>query len=345
MAITGMVLVIVLVSPIPVSASLLIDEPITFYTVDFSSFTGSGFAPNPGAGQLDSDTWRITGMSDGDSSFGGTFTIGDYAMGQSTGDVGPSGIYAFEVTPGVITLGVKPSNADFTPGEIVLRIQNNTADRITDLHVEYDLWVNNNQPFSTVWGFYHSTDDQIYTHAGGDYTSGEAADGLGWQLQNFLVDLNSLSIEHGEYYYLKWASDDATGHGQRDEFGLNNIKVSAIVEPVNYPPDAIDDSETTAEENPVTIDVLTNDSDVDEDILLLECFTQPLNGTVTRDDNSTPGDTSDDNLTYTPSAGWSGNDSFTYTVNDQNGETDTAIVLVTVEAMYPFTLYLPLIMR
>ncbi len=330
LAITGMVLAIVLVSPIPVSASLMIDEPITLYTIDFSSFTGSGFAPEPETGQLDSDTWRIAGMSDGDLPFGGTFTIGDYAKGLSTGDVGPSGIYGFEVTPGVITLGVQPKNTDFTPGEIVLRIQNNTSDLITSLQVGYDLWFNNNKPYATAWSFHHSADDLTFTHAGGDYTSGEAADGLGWQSQTFLIDLNGLSIDHGEYYYLKWASDDGTGHGQRDEFGLNNIAVSAIVVPVNYPPGAVDDTKTTVEDTPETIDVLANDSDVDEDVLLLDCFSQPANGVVTRDDNGTPSDTSDDQLTYIPNADWSGDDSFTYTISDDNSETDTADVDVSV---------------
>ncbi len=344
-ALAGVALVMGLISPMPVAASLSIDEPSIFFTVDFSSFTGSGFAPEPVAGQLDSDTVRIAGLSDGDLSFGGTNTIGDYARGMSTGNVGPAGIYAFEVTPGVVTLGIKPSNADYTPGEIVLRILNNTTDRITDLHVGYNLWVNNNQSYSTTWSFHHSADDQTYNYAGGDYTSCEAADAFGWQMKTFQLDLTGLSIEHGEYYYLEWVSDDATGHGQRDEFGLNNITVSATVENVNYPPVAFDDSATTPEDTSVTIDVLFNDSDLDGDTLLLDSFTQPTNGSVIRDDKVTPGDTFDDQLTYTPEADWSGIDSFTYTVDDQNGETDTAIVHVTVEATYPYTNYLPLIIR
>jgi Na+/glutamate symporter len=53
LAIISIVLAIVLVSPIPVSASLSIDEPIAIYTIDFTGFTGTGFTPEPGAGQLD----------------------------------------------------------------------------------------------------------------------------------------------------------------------------------------------------------------------------------------------------------------------------------------------------
>ncbi|MFA9404048.1 MAG: Ig-like domain-containing protein, partial [Anaerolineales bacterium] len=50
-------------------------------------------------------------------------------------------------------------------------------------------------------------------------------------------------------------------------------------------------------------------------------------------------------LTYTPDGDWNGDDAFTYTVDDQNGETDTANVDVIVEAEFPFKIYLPLIMR
>ena len=91
--------------------------------------------------------------------------------------------------------------------------------------------------------------------------------------------------------------------------------------------------------------MLGNDTHAGGETLFLDSFTQPAHGTVTRDENGTPGDTSDDQLAYTPESGWSGDDSFTYTISDGNGETDTATVYVTVEATYPYKLYLPLIMR
>lgn len=39
-----------------------------FTTIDFAGFDASGFVPTPAAGQFDSDTWRVTGLSDGDLS-------------------------------------------------------------------------------------------------------------------------------------------------------------------------------------------------------------------------------------------------------------------------------------
>jgi VCBS repeat-containing protein len=90
---------------------------------------------------------------------------------------------------------------------------------------------------------------------------------------------------------------------------------------VNSPPVATDDSATTNEDTPVTIDVLANDTDVDGDTLTVASVTQPSNGSVTN--NGT-------NVSYTPNANYNGSDSFTYTASDGNGGSDTATVNVTV---------------
>jgi hypothetical protein len=91
----------------------------------FDSFAGTGFAPSPAAGQLDSDTWALNGLSDGDTAWGGTYTTGDYARGIDEDGASTGGIYAFDVVSGAGTdyiLGVQPTDADFTPGAIYLRL-------------------------------------------------------------------------------------------------------------------------------------------------------------------------------------------------------------------------------
>ena len=100
----------------------------------------------------------------------------------------------------------------------------------------------------------------------------------------------------------------------------------------NDAPTAVDDSATTDEDTPVTIDVLANDSDVDGDTFVLDSFTQPSHGTVTRDENGTPADQSDDELLYSPALNYNGPDSFTYTISD-GALTDTAQVSITVNAV------------
>lgn len=90
-------------------------------------------------------------------------------------------------------------------------------------------------------------------------------------------------------------------------------------------PVAQDDTAETAEDTPVIVNVLQNDSDdTGLDATSVAVVTQPGNGTVSI--NATTGE-----ITYTPSAGFSGTDSFTYTVADVDGNvSNAATVAVTV---------------
>ena len=89
-------------------------------------------------------------------------------------------------------------------------------------------------------------------------------------------------------------------------------------------PVAVDDTARVAEDSEASVAVLSNDSDADGDTLTIESFTQGTNGSVV---------ISGSNLVYTPSANFNGSDSFTYTINDGTGLTDTATVSVTVTAV------------
>ena len=83
--------------------------------------------------------------------------------------------------------------------------------------------------------------------------------------------------------------------------------VSISVDAANDTPVAVDDPATTNEDQPVTIDVLGNDSDPDGDALSVSAVTQGTNGQVTNNGN---------NVTYSPDPNFNGTDTFTYTVTD-----------------------------
>ena len=85
---------------------------------------------------------------------------------------------------------------------------------------------------------------------------------------------------------------------------------------------ANDDSADTDIGTPVTINVLGNDNDAQGDAQSIKSYTNGANGTVTMVNGQ---------LVYTPKAGFSGNDTFTYTVVDAKGATDTATVTVCIE--------------
>ena len=98
--------------------------------------------------------------------------------------------------------------------------------------------------------------------------------------------------------------------------------VTITVDPVNDPPVANDDSSITSENTAVLIDVLDNDASVDGDPLSITGTTNPTNGSII--------DHGDGTVTYTPDPGFIGNDSFTYTIKDGNGDSDNAIVTISV---------------
>ncbi len=82
---------------------------------------------------------------------------------------------------------------------------------------------------------------------------------------------------------------------------------------VNQPPTAVNDAATSTGGLTATIDVVSNDSDPDGivDFSTVRIESQPANGTAVSLGNGL--------VTYTPNAGFSGVDTFTYSVADNNG--------------------------
>ena len=89
----------------------------------------------------------------------------------------------------------------------------------------------------------------------------------------------------------------------------------------NRPPEAVDDRVETAEDTPVLIDVVANDTDPDGDALQVVAIMAPAHGTATV---VTGG------MRYVPEPDYHGPDRFTYRVADSSGEMAAASVSVTV---------------
>lgn len=110
---------------------------------------------------------------------------------------------------------------------------------------------------------------------------------------------------------------DGKGH-----FDTAGVEVFVTEQP-NRAPDAVDDTATTQQDTPVTIPVLGNDTDPDNDPLTITGVTDPAHGAIATN--------SDGTVTYTPELGFFGTDAFSYTITDGRGGSDTANVAVTVE--------------
>ena len=128
----------------------------------------------------------------------------------------------------------------------------------------------------------------------------------------------------GEDSFTYTISDGQGGSDTVSAAAADEARVTITVKPVqatNQPPEARDDAAKTRENRPVKVAVLRNDSDPDRDSLKVTGAGKPRHGKVTRSSGT---------LAYKPDRGFSGRDSFTYTISDGKGGEDTARVRIIV---------------
>lgn len=227
-------------------------------SVDFSStvtgvtngtFNGSGVTNVPSSGQLNSNAWEFAGFSDNPlPSYGGNYgTPGtDFARGTTNVAVTTGGLYAYTGAPGSASnpsLMVQPASNDLTPGTITLRLRNTSASSILNqVTVQYNLFCRNDEARAGFVKLQWSMDNVNYADAGVSYTSPGTADGLGWRLVQNTTQTQStftgFSVVAGGYFYIRWRIDDdpSTPSGSRDEFGLDDISVTASFVSCTMPP-------------------------------------------------------------------------------------------------------------
>ena len=100
-----------------------------------------------------------------------------------------------------------------------------------------------------------------------------------------------------------------------EEFFDNCFRQVALLEDTGLPPVASDDRATTEEDTPVTIDVLANDDTVAGAPLTgFDFASAPANGAV-----EIVGTDAAPQVRYTPEAGFSGTDTFSYGISTPNG--------------------------
>jgi RHS repeat-associated protein len=117
-----------------------------------------------------------------------------------------------------------------------------------------------------------------------------------------------------------FGDDSFTFEARDPETNSEPATITLTIRAVNDPPVADDLSLSAAENIPLNL-VLTG-SDVDSSALTFSVVTQPLHGTLS---GAAP------NLTYTPAAGFHGNDSFTFVVDDESTNSAVATVSITVD--------------
>ncbi|MFK2904913.1 tandem-95 repeat protein [Dyella ginsengisoli] len=150
------------------------------------------------------------------------------------------------------------------------------------------------------------------------------------------TDLTSVLVDGPEHGWLTRNSDGtfsytaACGYVGTDSFTYrandgqldSQLATVTLTVTANHPPAAKDDAITTAEDTPVKIDALANDTDADADALEAFVVRGPEHGRLCHNDDGT--------WTYLADPNWSGTDQFTYRDWDDLDGSNLATVTITV---------------
>ena len=115
--------------------------------------------------------------------------------------------------------------------------------------------------------------------------------------------------------------------------GFDTANVSVTVNNLNDNPDAVEDLafSVNKDSGATSLDVLANDTDIDPgdqaNLIITGVGATSAGGTATNGGGSS--------VSYQPALGYVGLETFTYTIGDGNGGTDTATVSVNVESLGP----------
>ncbi|RKZ45524.1 MAG: hypothetical protein DRQ41_00005, partial [Gammaproteobacteria bacterium] len=135
-------------------------------------------------------------------------------------------------------------------------------------------------------------------------------------------------VEQGDGTFIYTPAIDFTGTDTFDYTITDNngdtstATVSVVVNaPTNPLPIAVDDSTTTPVNTPVVVDALNNDTAGDAPATITSTTSAPHGTVVIKPDGT---------LIYTPDSDFVGTDTFDYTITDNNGDTSTATVTVSI---------------
>jgi len=150
-------------------------------------------------------------------------------------------------------------------------------------------------------------------------------DALAYSLADTVPDGASIDSSTGVF---TWTPTEAQGPGSYtfdvvvidSNGGTDSETITVTVSEVNVAPTANDQSVTTNEDTATAITLTATDTDLPANTLTYT-VSNPSNGALS---GTAP------NLTYTPNANYNGSDSFTFTVSDDGGTTNSAPATVSI---------------
>ncbi len=192
------------------------------YSETFDHYLGSGLQPGGKNGTLNSNQWRVSGLSDGDTHFGDHIHQGDSARGQATHSVRSGGLYSFDIA-GNPALGWQSTGSDLSPGHFNLQIPNPSQSLWNNLWLSFELWYFNDQFRSTRVNFLTYTKSNS-PRLRATFNTPQAADTKPyWQSKIFNIDLGDYFVPAAGFGLFSWQFDDIGGQGARDELAIDNL--------------------------------------------------------------------------------------------------------------------------
>ena len=219
----------------PATGTIANDDAVpataSIFVTNFANFAASGFAPGAAAnsGQLDSNVWRVVGLSDQTNpAYGFTGAAGgDFGRGLINGDPVTAGVYT-PVNDRALIL--QPTGAELEAGGFIeARIQNTSGATATSFDIGFDWAYRNNATRGENMQLAYSTDGTTFTSvAAASFTTPTAIDNTtaNFTNQNEQVSIAG-TVADGGYLYLRWIHVSSVGSGSRDEVGIDNVSVTA----------------------------------------------------------------------------------------------------------------------
>ena len=106
------------------------------------------------------------------------------------------------------------------------------------------------------------------------------------------------------------------------DYGLAKVYIT-VSDNTNHIPVAVDDSRGTSKNTPVVVNVLINDTGLEDGGIAVTTLSVPVNGSIIVN--------ADNTITYTPNTDYLGTDTFKYKITDKDGDADSALVTITVK--------------
>ncbi|WP_462181916.1 Ig-like domain-containing protein [Pseudoalteromonas gelatinilytica] len=261
-------------------------------------------------------------------------SVYNYTVSATDVDKGDTLIYSAKTLPNWLSIDAAtglvtgtPSNDDVGIHTVSLTVTDSAKASDSQL---FSITVENvnDAPEFTSTPITTATEDELYS-----YTASATDDDAGDTLSYTALDMPSwLTFDDATRtltgtptnddvgtYNITLVVTDASKEETKQEFILNVVNVNDV-------PDVHDDTAIVDEDNSVAINILANDSDVDNDLnpASVRVVTAPMLG-------KTSLNTANGVITYTPNENVNGSDSFTYTVDDlENGRSAIATVSITI---------------